>query len=151
MEAHAEYGTLNQKLNPIKVLLSGLDESAKKPFYTFGKWRFSQRKVWWNDIGVEKDTLIGHYWRKKNPQVNNQLEPLFDNLDFNSWHGINNNVFCLDFSVGLRFSERNQQNEIGENTHLVAMQYPEKTITFDNGMKFETKQNLANNRKIKIA
>lgn len=125
------YNLNHQMNNPIRVLTSGVEVKAEKIFYASGKWRFIQRDTWWNNYTDDKPVIVGHYWRKLNPTIEDN-ENIFNNIQFNEWHGANKNVFCVDFSVGGRFKERNQ-NKTGENTNLVALRWPEKTLMFENG------------------
>lgn len=136
----AEYHISHQMLNPFKVIMSGTEAKTTKPFYVGGKWRFSKRSPWWDTYIEDKPVIIGHYWRKINDDDNKKdiAKGMFTEIPYNSWHGYLKNVFCVDYSVGARFQERNGGFELGSKTKLAALNWPERTITLEDGVVFDT-------------
>ena len=146
LEATCQYCLAHQMNNPIRVLTSGVEIRTAKPFYASGKWRFVQRDVWWNNYDENKPVVIGHYWRSLN-DINFYAhdENVFVDIHPLQWHGKKNNVFCVDFSVGARFLDRNKdsQNTI-KTTHLVALQWPEKQLMLEDGTVLKTEKYCSN-------
>ena len=140
LEASADYQVIQQVNNPIRLLTSGVEVKVEKPFYIHGRWRFAQREDWWNNYQGEKPVIVGHFWRKIYKDKNAETdENLFHKIHSFSWHGNKNNVFCIDYSVGGRFVERNMNWTLGEKTALAALRWPENEIVLDNGQKYQTK------------
>ncbi|THU05212.1 metallophosphoesterase [Lampropedia puyangensis] len=146
--AHGERELLKQMTNPLKVLTTGVEAAAQAPFYAGGKWRFTDRQAWWNGYEETTPVVVGHYWRLfTTPQSasstpsNAPIEAaLFAGIPGNHWHGKLRNVFCIDFSVGARWSERLQgiTRPAQSRFHLAALRWPEKTLVLDCGDTFET-------------
>lgn len=146
----AEYNLIHQSSNPIKVLTAGIEELSPEPFYASGKWRFVRRAKWWDSYEDETPVIVGHYWRKLTPIISGQVyggENLFKGISPLSWHGKNKNVFCVDYSVGARFKDRHNENII-HTTDLVALNWPEKTLTLENGTILKT-EDFKNNETIR--
>ena len=135
--AHGAYSSTLQMENPIKVLTAGVEKPGKLPFYSNGRWRFAERVQWWNQYFDDVPVVIGHYWRKfqsLSSYKSSRLDPdLFENYPPASWHGARGNVFCIDFSVGGRFSSRNKDNQNCNDFRLAALRWPENSVYFDNG------------------
>lgn len=131
LENTANYNLAHQEGNPIRKITCGSEIRNSEPFFTSGKWRFISRHAWWQDYNEEIPVIIGHYWRKTHEVTDS--ENLFDSIAYNSWHGKLNNVFCIDYSVGARFQERNKNKTIGSTTNLAALRWPENTIMFERG------------------
>jgi hypothetical protein len=147
----SKYNLYHQMHNPVRVLTAGVEQVARKQFFASGKWRFVERHSWWDDYNDTTPVIVGHFWRKFNfiPSSHDD-ENVFQNIPFNSWHGKNNNVFCVDFSIGGRFRER-LDNNVASNTRLAALRFPENKIIFDNGDMFDTINfNQSYNQKIKF-
>lgn len=143
----AQYNEIHQMGNPVRVISSGIEKIIDKPFYANGKWRFVGRDTWWDYYEDSKPVVIGHFWRKLDNSK--YKESVFEGIEFNEWHGMNKNVFCVDYSVGARFRERNvSEDVVGQNTCLVALQWPEKTLVLENGEVIPT-INFKNTYKIK--
>ena len=109
LEDLSEYFSLEQNLNPLKVLTQGLygHVENQKPFWSGHRWQMSERLKWWEDYEEETPVVFGHYWRPRNGDLEANLKPsLFKGVAANEWIGKNNNCFCIDFAVGLRFQER---------------------------------------------
>lgn len=130
----AEVNLLRQMQNPVRIAVSGPETYASIPFFS-GEWRFVQRQPWWNFYFDLKPVFIGHYWRTPNPyplvsSPSSQDQRFFDHLSMSDWHGHHRNVFCLDFSVGARYRER-QSPSNQPQTQLAAYRWPEHQIVFD--------------------
>ena len=142
LPALAEHEANQQMLNPIKVLTSGVERPAAAPFYTSGKWRFAERVAWWDSYGDDIPVVIGHYWRRMG-QVDRSAvgkggEDLFAQIDPLHWHGLKRNVFCVDFSVGGRWSARNSAARDPAHFKLAALRWPENELLFDDGQRLAT-------------
>lgn len=137
LHAVAEYETLEQRINPIKRLTSGIEARSAQPFYSGNRWRYSDRTAWWNDYTGNVPVVIGHYWRMFDlPSLPNasRYSLLFDGIGPTSWHGRNHRVFCADYSVGARWRERKADGHAGQTRfRLAALRWPECLLTFDNG------------------
>jgi hypothetical protein len=152
--ATAKYNIAHQMNNPLRVLTSGVEQQCEVPFYASGKWRFVERHTWWNDYQDDKAVIVGHFWRRFIQEENeSSVETnVFEDIEPVSWHGVKNNVFCVDYSVGGRFKERNAGIDPGENTKLVAMRWPERELVLETGEVLKTEnylaQSLSQNKKI---
>lgn len=151
LENTANYNLAHQEGNPIRKITCGEEVRNTEPFFTSGKWRFISRHAWWSDYTEDTPVVIGHYWRKtiQTPESEN----LFNSIHYNGWHGQKNNVFCIDYSVGARFQERNQKLPLGSVTNLAALRWPENTLMFEHGETVPTigfKSNIRNEKKKKI-
>jgi len=126
----AEEDVALQCENPIKVLTSGLEIPVEpgKHFFTSGKWRFAQRKRWWRDP-VDRPTVVGHYWRRRGESIAGKVD-VWDDLSPFAWSG---NVYCVDYSVGRRYTERHHGVQSGFTGGLAALRWPERTLMFDDG------------------
>ncbi len=133
-----EYQLKHQMNNPLRVLTSGVEVMANKMFFASGKWRFVQRQNWWDFYDSQKPVVIGHFWRKHNSELSSNDENVFKDIHDTSWHGKNNNVFCVDYSVGARFLERKNNKQPGSYGKLAALSFPEKVLTFEDGIKIKT-------------
>lgn len=141
LHAVAEADEVHQMGNPIKVLTSGVERKGTVPFFSSGKWRFVERVKWWDDYHDDKPVVVGHYWRRIQP-VDRRLvgkgDPdLFEGLRPEAWHGARGNVFCVDYSVGGRFKER-QGGQPGQTTKLAALRWPERELVLDTGERLPT-------------
>ncbi len=129
-----DYNLAHQMMNPLRVLTSGMERQCPEPFYAGGKWRFVTRFAWWDEYNEEPAVIVGHYWR----QIENNTAPqhhatpsLFNDIESTSWHGKLGNVFCVDYSVGGRFKERNKNTPLGVSTKLAALRWPENELVLD--------------------
>lgn len=157
LEYTSQYNIVHQMNNPMRVITSGVEQRCETPFYASGKWRFVERFSWWDSYQEDKPVIVGHFWRKLNTveeHLDGNEENIFQNIEPNAWHGVRNNVFCVDFSVGGRFKERLQGENIGENTTLVALRWPENTLMLEDGTTmptinfFKESQHLKNKNKL---
>jgi len=137
LHAHAEFESSKQMKNPLKVLTSGVERKGTVPFYASGKWRFVERVQWWDEYEDSIPVVVGHYWRRLNKidrsTVGKGDTDLFDNTSPLAWHGKHRNVFCVDFSVGGRWTERKAGTALGQDFKLAALRWPERIVQFDDG------------------
>jgi hypothetical protein len=105
---------LHQNENPVKLLTSGPEEFCAEPVLRAGKMRHERRVPWWN---AYRDTgcVVGHY-----------AMPETADRDARS-------VFCVDYGVGKRWTERRQGTSGGFAWKLAALRIPETTLVFDEG------------------
>lgn len=142
LHAHAAHDSVKQMMNPLRVLTSGVERKGGSPFYSSGKWRFSERVQWWDEYDGHVPVVIGHYWRRvekidRGP-VGKGDPDLFAGTHPYAWHGKHNNVFCVDFSVGGRWVARKKSNLPETDFKLAALRWPEHTLCFDDGEEVET-------------
>jgi len=137
LHAIAEYEAMQQMINPLKILTSGVEKKAATPFFAGNRWRFSDRVSWWDTYGDVQPVVIGHYWRLLRPELfanTARYSQLFDTIDPISWHGRHHNVFCVDYSVGARWRDRKADRGTAESRFkLAALQWPENRLVFDSG------------------
>jgi hypothetical protein len=137
LDAHAEMETVKQMHNPLKVLTSGVECKGEVPYYASGKWRFVDRVQWWNEYVDNIPVVIGHYWRRFNQnelaRPAKGIQNMFETTPPQAWHGKLSNVFCIDFSVGGRWSARKNGSGLEQQFKLAALRWPEGTLQFDDG------------------
>jgi hypothetical protein len=116
-----------QNENPVKVLTSGIEMRADKPFEVFGKVRSEARFPWWNDYADEVFCVFGHYERTAAGDGEGHL---FDGRPPNASLG-NGYAMCIDYGIANRWEER----LLGQSgsAKLGALRFPEKVIVFDDG------------------
>ena len=128
----AEY----QMSNPVRILTSGIETPAEKPFRAGGKWRMVARVKWWEAYQDTTPIIIGHYWRRfadLPPEMTDKDGPdLFEGVEPHHWLGPRQNVYCVDFSVGLRHKCR-VENWPENSFRLAALRWPEKQVMHDDG------------------
>ncbi|MFO1376882.1 MAG: hypothetical protein U1F14_07760, partial [Steroidobacteraceae bacterium] len=136
-EAHAlgAYDVHYQMANPVRVLTSGIESLADAPFYASGKQRFTKREPWWPDYHDPIPVVFGHFWRRWDPRSHSRfnqgeellfIEPLHDAVMPDHV-----NAFCVDFSVGIRFKERQNGGDRPYHARLAALRWPEREVVFD--------------------
>ena len=135
LPAHAANEVNKQMLNPLKVLTSGVERRGHTPFFAGGKWRFVERVAWWDDYANATPVVVGHYWRRRHPDGQPHAEDLFANVPPLAWHGRRHNVFCVDYSVGGRWHARRDSTPLAQDFKLAALQWPERTLVFDDGSR----------------
>lgn len=123
--------------NPvINVLCGTLVPCAEAPFYIGGKWRFIKRFGWWDHHNEDVQVIIGHFWRRIDDVVTNISEDyLFDRIPGRAWLGPRQNVYCVDYSVGLRYADRLIAQDAGRLKHtttLAALRLPENQLFIEN-------------------
>ena len=80
--------------------------------------------------------IIGHYWRRfthARTVFSDKYGPdLFTGIKPHHWMGKRNNVYCVDFSVGGRYAQREEQ-EPEHLCSLAAVRVPEWEVMHDSG------------------
>lgn len=150
LEATALRDQVLQMGNPLRVLSSGIERAAARPFFSSGKWRFVERVRWWDEYADATPVVVGHYWRRLVPMDRSRVgkggPDLFEGIDPLAWHGACGNVFCVDYSAGGRFHERGPGGVPGQTTKLAALRWPERTLVFDTGERLQTRGTSAPGR-----
>jgi hypothetical protein len=128
-----------QNENPVKVVTSGLEESAGEMYYLNGKWRLLQRSDWWRSYAGLSWCVIGHYSRRKLPGddggAGDRLITVADLSDPRQYGPLGDSrVLCIDYSAGYRWKERQKVGDRGPFlTRLAALRLPEMVLHFDDG------------------
>jgi hypothetical protein len=128
-----------QMSNPLRVLTSGVEQLAHRPFFASGKWRMVDRIPWWEDYAAGPPVVFGHYWRW--PDEATRAEFAFEGTDpfggapANAWLGPHRNAFCADYSVGIRYLERRDRPDGPWNSRLAAVRWPEAQLFFEDGSR----------------
>ncbi|WP_370679039.1 metallophosphoesterase [Comamonas sp. GB3 AK4-5] len=142
LPAHADHELNKGMVNPLKVLTTGVERAAQAPFYAGGKWRFVERVAWWNQYDEGVPVIVGHYWRRLHPPEKpvhgKQEEELFGSTAPTAWHGLQRNVFCVDYSVGGRWVARRAGEPLQSRFKLAALRWPERQLVFDDGTQRPT-------------
>jgi hypothetical protein len=142
LRATGRLDEMRQMGNPLRVVTSGVERLAIKPFFSSGKWRMVDRIAWWHEYEDEVPVVVGHYWRWPTQVDRSAFEKggpdLFANTRPTDWLGANQNVFCVDFSIGRRFRERELGRPLGSCSKLAALRWPERELVFDTGERYET-------------
>lgn len=123
-----------QNRNPVKLITSGPEQRADKPFEAAGKVRHTARTPWWERQTPGPMCVIGHYSRAA--VQNHKPNGLFGGLPPYAAMGPYGNVACIDYSVGYRYRERLAGvPEHGYVSRLAALRWPERELVFDNGQR----------------
>jgi len=152
----ARYDEENQMGNAVKVATSGIEGEADDSFFASGKWRMVRRIPWWEDYSGPP-VVVGHYWRRYYPDSRTMAEKgevdLFGMTPPQHLLGPDHNVMCIDYSVGMRFAERNGTANSPRspggaefNGCLAALRVPEWELVFDDareGLRVEPGQALS--------
>jgi hypothetical protein len=140
--ATAAVDEIRQMANPIRVVTSGIERGAARPFFASGHWRFVERIRWWDEYADTVPVIVGHYWRQfarvDRATLGKAEENLFTDLAPTAWHGLHRNVFCIDFSVGGRFLERSLAPGAMPRSRLGALRWPERVLALDTGEMLPT-------------
>jgi hypothetical protein len=140
--AMAQVDEIRQMANPIRVVTSGIERVAARPFFASGHWRFVERIRWWDEYTDTVPVIVGHYWRQFDDMDRAALGKtegnLFADLSPIAWHGLLRNVFCIDFSVGGRFLERPLSADTPPHSRLGALRWPERVLALDTGEMLPT-------------
>lgn len=149
LDALAAYDEYYQNENPLRVLTSGPEGRADRPYFAGGKWRFLERLRWWKQYRAPAPVVFGHYWRRWD--VGRQVGPPsaepyeFADAAPDAWLANDRGetvAFCIDYSVGIRFRERRlHAGVVGGGApargsfagRLGALRWPERTLVFDDG------------------
>ncbi len=133
----AAYDEANQMGNAIKVATSGVERAAQDSYWASGKWRMVERVPWWNEY-EGPPVIVGHYWRRYRPDLNpapsKRNADLFGDTPPHARLGPAGQVMCIDFSVGMRFLERNRAHPTAPKRFescLAALRLPEWQLVFD--------------------
>ncbi|MEM8561564.1 MAG: metallophosphoesterase [Pseudomonadota bacterium] len=114
LEQLALFWARQQMENPVAVVMSGVEQVAKKPFWANGKWRFVARMGWWNEYSGSDEVVVGHYWRSRfEGHGFTDDAGLFGDADATDHLGPGKRVMCIDYSIGQRAYEREQLGEGG--------------------------------------
>ena len=134
----AAYEEYYQTGNPIRVVTSGIERATPVPFAAGGKWRFVERVPWWRGYDAPQSVVFGHYWRwwdEASHALLSKGEPnLFVDEEPCGWHRNAQGravAFCVDYSVGARFMERQQGRHRAFHGRLAAVRWPEREVVFD--------------------
>jgi hypothetical protein len=142
LDAVAQADELRQMNNPLRILTSGIERQGRSPFFTSGKWRFVERVAWWDEYAAAVPVVVGHYWRWPvkidRASMDKDGPDLFAGAEAGDWLGPLRNVYCVDFSVGRRFRERELGMAAGSQTRLAALRWPERRLVFDDGVQQAT-------------
>ena len=130
----AQQDLVEQMHNPMRVLTSGAELLVDQPFYVGGKWRMIDRSAWWEHYQGDIPVIIGHYWR--NFKSTDKKTGFFKYIDAVQWFGQKKNVFCVDYSVGKRYVDR--QNHRAFTSQLIALRFPENVLLSETGERWET-------------
>jgi len=114
-----------QNRNPIKLLTSGPEKKADKPFKANGKLREVEREIWWDHYHEEVFVAFGHYWRDA-PADFQKGPNLFEGYEPHHILGAGQAI-SIDYSVGAR-----SHTKLG-GTRLAALRWPERKLMFDDG------------------
>ena len=140
--ATAQLDEARQMANPIRVVTSGIERVAARPFFASGHWRFVERIRWWDEYAEPVPVVVGHYWRQfarvDRAAPGTTEGNLFAGLAPTAWHGLHRNVFCIDFSVGGRFLERPLAGGAAPRSRLAALRWPERVLALDTGEMLPT-------------
>ena len=141
LQAHCDNELNKALINPLKVLTCGLERQTPTPFFAGNKWRFVERVGWWQDYADGVPVVIGHYWRSTVPAQTSH-EGVFNGVAPLAWHGLQRNVFCVDFSVGARAQARTSGRPHA-HMKLAALRWPERSVMFHDGTAHATTEFLA--------
>jgi len=144
--------------NPVRVVTSGVEVPISDvrqdwyrgeppdhmaPFWAGGKWRMVSRLKWWERYQDDVPVVIGHYWRRFSEAhfiMSDKYGPdLFAGIKPHHWMGPRRNVYCVDFSVGMRpYARRNgKPTAMGQ---LAALRVPEWEVMHDGGDAWRLRQ-----------
>jgi hypothetical protein len=137
LSALAAADELRQLGNPVRVLSAGIERRVREPFFASGKWRMVERVPWWQDYTGNVPVVFGHYWRRHasaGTRARRTGGPdLFAGVRYTDWLGPRRNAFCIDYSVGRRFLERERAPHAEASSRLAALRWPECELVFEDG------------------
>jgi hypothetical protein len=94
------------------------------------------RVKWWEHYTADVPVIIGHYWRRfadAQLAISDKHGPdLFAGIEPHHWMGPERNVYCADFSVGARASQRAAGKPL-TLCKLAAVRVPEWVVVHDDG------------------
>lgn len=91
---------VEQTGNPLRLLTSGLEAPAPVPRWLGRKWRFLERRPWWEQRPPSHPTVIGHYWRQRRHlpmQPYDEHRALFGASAAHDWLGRERRTMCVDY------------------------------------------------------
>ncbi len=141
----AAYETRVQMNNPVKVITSGAEGPISGlPPYIVNQYRMVERLPWWESYQDSIPVVIGHYWRSLSPNPGMKHRRLFKESTPQEWLGSKRMVYCIDFSVGRRYKEREEGTKPFLN-QLGALRTPAKSsqtwqVALSNGQSFTLPQ-----------
>jgi len=141
LETKPELDTIDRNLrrqnhNPVKVLTSGPEERAVRPFEANGKMRKQERRRWWMEYKSQPFCIFGHYWRTMVPGLPTGNH-LFEDHMAEQALGPGFSM-CIDYSVGGRWRERSNTEFSGRYiTRLAAIRWPERVLLYEDGSSFK--------------
>ena len=142
LPGYATVDELRQMENPVAVLTSGEERTARKTYPAGRKFRFVDRVAWWDKYQDEQAVVIGHYWRLYNDRIPKKPRAsssnLFSGIGPDQWLGAKKKVFCVDFSVAGRANAHS-----ATNCRLAAVRWPEATLMFDDGEELDSDYDFA--------
>jgi len=142
LDASARADELRQMGNPVRIMTSGVERAAASPFFSSGQWRMVDRIAWWKEYANDTPVVVGHYWRWPTKVDRSLFEKdgpdLFADARPADWLGLKRNVFCVDFSIGRRYRERELGFPEGSCARLGALRWPERELVFDTGHRETT-------------
>jgi hypothetical protein len=137
LPGHAAVELAIQMNNPLRVLTTSEERIAEQPFWAGGKWRMVERCRWWDHYAGEIPVIIGHFWRLFDAdarRISGMFGPdVFEGIPSHAWMGENRNVYCVDYSVGQRHLERQQEVDGEFHGKLAALRYPQWQVAYDDG------------------
>ncbi|MGH1353292.1 MAG: metallophosphoesterase [Methyloligellaceae bacterium] len=137
LKATAKKEYLEQMINPVRTLTTSSMVAAATPYFGGGKWRMAERDAWWDYYQEDKPVIIGHFWRQfslLNERISGVFgRDLFSDIEPHAWMGANDNVYCVDYSVGQRYLERKRSSEERFYGKLAALRMPERQVMHDDG------------------
>jgi len=131
------YWAETEQRQPHKLLTSGIERALRadeSPFPAGGKWRMARRYRWWEDYDGDVAVIMGHYWRiwdQENPPHGKEDRGDFHKDHRTRWLGARGNVYCVDFSAGIRFQARSGFGELAQS-RLAALRWddgPARLVT----------------------
>ena len=136
LSAMARMDTDHQMANPVALVTSGAEQPAAEPLWAGGKWRMVERVRWWERYDDFAPVICGHYWRRysavSKEMMDNYGPDLFAGVEPHQWMGAQRNVYCVDFSVGGRYLEREEGRQPFQ-CKLAALRVPEWQLIQDDG------------------
>jgi len=145
MPATARMDLDYQMRNPLRVATSGEEAETDTPFWAGGKWRMLERVKWWQYYDELTPVIVGHYWRRFSQArtvFSDKYGPdLFAGIQPHHWMGKRDNVYCVDFSVGGRYAQR-EENESEHLCSLAAVRAPEWEVVHDSGETWKIEKQI---------
>ena len=91
---------LEQHGNPLRILTSGFAGPAPAPRWLGQRWRFLERRPWWDQRPPQRPTVIGHYWRQRQHRPMSPYDEhlaLFGGSLAHDWLGPERRTMCVDY------------------------------------------------------